>query len=80
VSLGRPGSLGHAPALAPIQPALRPGPRGPVDSWYIDAFISSQQDASRGGVLEVREPHYASRNRTAHAFTVVGVTSTIAAI
>jgi len=52
----------------------------PVDSWYIDAFRSSQQDASRGGVLEVREPHYASRNRTARAFTVVGVTSTIAAI
>jgi SAM-dependent methyltransferase len=34
----------------------------PVDRWYIDAFVSSQQDAIRGDVLEVREPDYANRN------------------
>lgn len=33
----------------------------PVDRCYIDAFVSSQRDAIRGDVLEIREPDYASR-------------------
>lgn len=34
----------------------------PIDRRYIDAFVSSQGETIRGDVLEVREPHYATRN------------------